>query len=92
MISAKLASAMNGRMWVESAGIKGQGSTFLFRAKFGTVQSNLCPHVYSFKDAKALVVDNSDTICQVLVALLQVVLSLLFFSLWKMTSVFLCSG
>jgi hypothetical protein len=79
VISAKLASAMGGMMWVESSGIPGQGSTFLFRAKFGTAEtsSSSSPiHVYSFKEAKALVVDDNDTSCRMLAGLLEVVLSL----------------
>ena len=74
MISATLASAMGGRMWVESSGIPGQGSTFLFIAKFGITELSSSPIMYSFKKAKALVVDDNDTSCRVLVELLEVAL------------------
>ncbi|KAH6555530.1 hypothetical protein KP509_1Z246700 [Ceratopteris richardii] len=63
LISAKLAAAMKGRMWVESDGIEDHGSTFWFTAVFQLPRSShqsRCskPH---FKGVRCLVVDDNVT-------------------------------
>ncbi|MCO5548018.1 hypothetical protein L7F22_001474 [Adiantum nelumboides] len=73
-ISSKLASAMGGKMWVESEGTEGLGSTFWFTAKF-----KLCPSSNHslradpevFKSVRALVVDDNSTSLRILVDLLK---------------------
>ncbi|MCO5579739.1 hypothetical protein L7F22_033599 [Adiantum nelumboides] len=73
-ISSKLASAMGGKMWGESEGTEGLGSTFWFTAKF-----KLCPssnHSLGadpevFKIVRALVVDDNTTSLRILVDLLK---------------------
>ncbi|MCO5558370.1 hypothetical protein L7F22_011951 [Adiantum nelumboides] len=73
VISAKLAAAMNGTMWVDSDGIEDHGSTFWFTARFrlspsSNTESSLRP---AFKDVRGLVVDDSETNRKILVSLLK---------------------
>ncbi|KAI5064609.1 hypothetical protein GOP47_0021279 [Adiantum capillus-veneris] len=70
VISAKLAAAMGGSMWVESEGAENQGSTFWFTARFRKPLAST-PTVPSFKDAYALVVDDNLTSQGILVDLLK---------------------
>lgn len=70
VISAKLAAAMGGRMWVESDGAENRGSTFWFTARFRAPVSPP-PTVQLFKDAFALVVDDNQTSQEILVDLLK---------------------
>ncbi|KAH7422381.1 hypothetical protein KP509_12G006200 [Ceratopteris richardii] len=70
VISAKLASAMGGEMWVESEGAEHRGSTFWFTAHFRIPQTStlIAP---SFKDAFVLVVDDNQTSQGILVDMLE---------------------
>lgn len=70
VISAKLAAAMGGSMWVESLGTENLGSTFWFTARFHTPLS-CASKVDFFKNASALVVDDNETSQWVLVELLK---------------------
>ncbi|MCO5568546.1 hypothetical protein L7F22_022245 [Adiantum nelumboides] len=70
VISAKLAAAMGGKMWVESEGAENQGSTFWFTARFRKPMLPT-PMVVFFKDAYALVVDDNLTSQGILVDLLK---------------------
>lgn len=74
VISFKLAVAMGGSMWVDSDGIEGHGSTFLFTAKFHIPPScsmPFSPRVDMFKDVLGLVVDDNETSRRILVDLLK---------------------
>ncbi|KAH7431200.1 hypothetical protein KP509_08G035900 [Ceratopteris richardii] len=70
VISAKLAAAMGGEMWVESEGTENRGSTFWFTARFQKLQQSTT-NAPSFKDAHALVVDDNHTSRCILVDLLK---------------------
>lgn len=74
-ISSKLAAAMGGKMWVESDGREGHGSTFWFTTKFKIPPS--CDRVSTmrfdiFKGVRALVVDDNESSRAMLVDLLKV--------------------
>ncbi|KAI5084877.1 hypothetical protein GOP47_0001046 [Adiantum capillus-veneris] len=73
VISAKLATAMKGAMWVESDGIEDHGSTFWFTAKFRLVPSSNTERfpLPVFKDVRGLVVDDNETNRRILVNLLK---------------------
>ncbi|KAH7440232.1 hypothetical protein KP509_04G097600 [Ceratopteris richardii] len=70
-ISSKLAAAMGGRMWVESEGVEGLGSTFSFTGRFKLFPSNSSMNFLMFKGVRALVVDDNSTGLRILTDLLK---------------------
>ena len=64
-ISRRLAELMGGRMWAESAGIPGQGSTFHFTIRAPTApvppRAELRGDLADLRDRRLLIVDDSDT-------------------------------
>jgi CheY-like chemotaxis protein len=65
VISHRLCELMGGRMWAESEGVPGRGTTFYFTVEAGAVKSPINSpadfHISDLKGKSILIVDDNDT-------------------------------